>query len=136
PFAYLLRAVYRKAAAVVAISRFSRDRLLAFGAPQHNLHIVLPGAPQARAFSRDELMAVREKFALDAGPIILAVGRFVRRKGHLTLVRAMPAILDHVPNAQLVIVGRGPMMSAVAREAHTLGVREHVILPGRIEDAD
>ena len=42
-------------------------------------------------------------------PMILAVGRLVARKGYMTLIRAMPKILEQHPGARLVIIGRGHM---------------------------
>ncbi len=42
---------------------------------------------------------------------ILFVGRMEPRKGAKFLLKAMPAILDAVPNARLVVVGSGPLAS-------------------------
>ena len=50
-------------------------------------------------------------------PMLLAVGRLVARKGYMTLLRAMPAILQENPNAKLVIVGRGHMKSSLEKNA-------------------
>ncbi|GMV99748.1 MAG: glycoside hydrolase [Candidatus Hydrogenedentota bacterium] len=136
PFAAVLRRIYRNAAAVIAISRFTRDKLVAFGASKENLHIVLPGAAEPLPISGEEMDAVRRRYVLEGARVILAVGRFIPRKGHLTLVRAMPEILAQAPDAVLVMVGRGPTLSAVAREAHALGVRDHVVLPGRLSDRE
>lgn len=140
--ARLLRRVYRRAAAVIAISRFTRGRLLEFGVPPSAVSVVLPGAPGPPTVSENDLEEVRHRFVLDGRNggtpprVILAVGRFVRRKGHLTLVRALPQILERHPESILVLVGRGPEMSVVAKTAWKLGVRDHVLLPGSVSDGD
>ncbi len=55
------------------------------------------------------------------GPLVISVGRLVRRKGHDTLLRAWPEVLRKHPEARLVIVGDGPMrrrLTAAARAFH------------------
>ena len=59
-------------------------------------------------------------------PMLLAVGRLVARKGYMTLLRAMPAILQENPNAKLVIVGRGHMKSSLEKNAKKLGVSDSI----------
>ncbi len=59
-------------------------------------------------------------------PMLLAVGRLVARKGYMTLLRALPEILQHHPGARLVIVGRGHMKKRLLKNAKKLGV-EHAI---------
>jgi phosphatidylinositol alpha-1,6-mannosyltransferase len=58
--------------------------------------------------------------------MILAVGRLVARKGYMTLIRALPAILQEHPGARLVIVGRGHMKKRLLKNARKLGV-EHAL---------
>ena len=59
-------------------------------------------------------------------PMILAVGRLVARKGYMTLIRALPAVLEEFPGARLVIVGRGHMKKRLLKNARKLGV-EHAL---------
>ncbi len=64
-------------------------------------------------------------------PLLLAVGRLVARKGHRTLLKAMPSILKEHPGARLVIVGRGHMRKTLMRQAKRLGIGHAVhIQPG------
>jgi glycosyltransferase involved in cell wall biosynthesis len=64
-------------------------------------------------------------------PLLLAVGRLVARKGHRTLLRAMPMVLKEHPGARLVIIGRGHMRRTLMRQAKRLGVAYAVhIQPG------
>jgi phosphatidylinositol alpha-mannosyltransferase len=65
----------------------------------------------------------------DGGFNILFVGRMEPRKGTKFLLKAMPAILDAVPNARLVVVGGGPLASYY--ESHMLErCREHIEFTG------
>ena len=46
----------------------------------------------------------------------------------MTLLRAMPRILENNPNAKLVIVGRGHMKSSLEKTAKKLGISESIFI--------
>lgn len=132
----LIRRVYNGATAVIAISGFTRDKLIEYGVDSRGVRVVHPGASPATLRSAEEVDGLRHRFVLENTRVILAVGRLIERKGHRSLVAAMPRILDAVPNAHLVIVGQGPTMSACSRLARELGIRDGVTFAGRLDDAD
>ena len=134
--AALLRRIYARAERTVAISRFTRDQLEAFGAEPARISLVMPGARCNGTVEPEVLEEVRRKYIVDTKHMILAVGRLVARKGHETLVQALPGILERYPDALLVLVGQGPRMSATLKLAGRLGVRQNLLVPGRLPDAD
>lgn len=136
PLAWLYRLIYSQARKVIAISTFTRESLIEFGAREMKIVTILPGAQSERPISADRINEARTRYVLDGKRVILAVGRLVPRKGHLALIRAMPRVLDSEPNAHLVVVGRGPAVSSCSREAVKLGVREHVTLAGRLSEEE
>jgi len=91
---WLLRKVYANARVVVSISQFTRDQLAAFGADGHNVAVVYPGAALGGDVSDRVLAATRHRFVLEDCRVILAVGRLIPRKGQVTLVRALPRLLE------------------------------------------
>lgn len=132
----LLRRVYLRSRCVVAISSFTAQKLEEFGVPSSHIEMILPGATASRKFSKGELAEIKTKFSLDTKHVILSVGRFVRRKGHDTLIKALPRILEEFPDAVMVLVGRGPRMEPTARLAEELGVSDHVRMTGRLPRAE
>lgn len=44
----------------------------------------------------------------EGGPIILAVGRFIKWKGFHYLIQAIPFVLNSYPNARFILIGSGP----------------------------
>jgi glycosyltransferase involved in cell wall biosynthesis len=56
----------------------------------------------------DERAAARDRLELGDGPLVVAVGRISRQKGHDVLLEAWRAVLAAVPAARLVVVGDGP----------------------------
>lgn len=136
PAGRLLRRVYANAASVAAISRFTRDKLAEYGIDEKRIHVIHPGAEIPPAHNTARIAAARARYLLEGKRVILAVGRLVPRKGHLTLIEALARVLPRVPDAHLVIVGQGPLMSACCRLAHKLAIRERVTFAGRLEDND
>lgn len=132
----LLRRVYRRSRLVVAISGFTRERLVKFGVPDSRIETIFPGASPSRQAPEEAMAAVKEKLVLDAGRVVLSVGRLIPRKGHVTLVRALPKILASCPDVVLVMVGRGSSIAEVGQCAQELGVRDRIRVPGRLSDEE
>lgn len=132
----LLKQVYEGARAVVAISGYTRARLVEFGVAAERIAVIPPGAPEPRPLDEAALSAIRQKYAIGDERIILAVGRFIARKGHITLVWALPRVLERFPETLLVAVGRGETLRPALQEAHALRVRQHTLFPGCVSDED
>lgn len=129
-----LRRIYRDARLTVAISRYSRQRLEQFAGPGPRVATIHPGAPGAALVAVSAQRAVRARFDLDDGPLVFALGRFIPRKGHATLVKAFARVLDRHPRAHLVMAGRGPTRAACMEKARALGIEGHVHCPGYLDD--
>ncbi|HPO12872.1 MAG TPA: glycosyltransferase family 4 protein [Candidatus Hydrogenedentes bacterium] len=132
----LLRNVYRCAETTVAISRFTRRNLEDFGVPHDHISVILPGANLPTPIHEDAIQKIRTRFGLGDSKIILAVGRFIPRKGHITLVTALPEICEHCPNTHLVMVGRGPCREECLEKAKAMGIEGQVHCPGYLPEAD
>ena len=63
-------------------------------------------------------------------PLLLAVCRLEAQKGLDTALRA----LADVPEATLLVLGEGPDRAALESLAASLGVRDRLLLPGRVGD--
>lgn len=76
---------------------------------------------------------VRERLGLDPSrPVLLSVSRFVPRKGQDALIKAMPQILDAVPDAVLLLVGDGPNRKRLQSLTHEHRVDNQVIFAGAV----
>jgi len=72
--------------------------------------------------------------SLGDAPFILAVGRFMPRKGQMTLVRAMPKVLQAHPQVHLILAGRGLRLAECEAEIRALGLQEQVHCPGYVDE--
>lgn len=69
-------------------------------------------------------------------PLIVSVGRLVRRKGQDRLIEALPAIRKRVSDAALVIVGEGPYRAKLEARIRELDLELHVQLVGHAPIAE
>jgi glycosyltransferase involved in cell wall biosynthesis len=75
--------------------------------------------------------ASRNQWAIPpAAPLIGAIGRMVWQKGFKYLIRAVPEILEIVPEARFLIVGDGPLRSNLQGLVNKLGVCDKITLTG------
>lgn len=79
---------------------------------------------------------VRNKFCGKDELMVLFVGRLVERKGPNYLVEAFRKVAAAVPKAKLVVVGGGPMESALKQQAEELGIQGKVIFTGEITNTE
>ncbi|WP_417737609.1 glycosyltransferase family 4 protein [Rosistilla oblonga] len=67
--------------------------------------------------------------------VLLTVGRLQQRKGHDTVIRALPELLIKFPNLLYVIAGNGEERQRLQALAEQLGVLQQVEFLGEISDA-
>lgn len=131
----------RKADLVLAVSRYTRDRLVQDAGLHSQLVQILPNT-----FSPDRFMIAprSSRLLLKYGltpetPVILTVCRLAgaeRYKGYDQMVRALPQILREVPDARYLLVGTGPDRPRIEKLAADVGVQDAVVFAGFIPDEE
>lgn len=79
---------------------------------------------------------LRGRLGLSDGPVLLTVSRLVAKKGHETVLRALPAVHESVGPVSYVIAGDGPDRGRFAALARELGLAQWVVFTGRVPEAD
>jgi phosphatidylinositol alpha-1,6-mannosyltransferase len=118
----IMRAVFRRADAIIANSRFTSGLLRRAGVTG-DIHVVSLGVdmapiPPARA----------------ANPVVLSVGRLVARKGFDRVIDALPALCAQFPALRYEIAGSGPERLELEKRAARLGVGGHVTFLGSVTE--
>ncbi len=132
------RAVYRRATAFIVLSRpFGRELEEQFGVPPDRIHVV-PGGVQVSRFAISATRAeARARLGWPADRrIVLSVRRLARRMGLDNLIASVVALREQVPDALVLIAGRGKIAGELEHEIRRLGVEDHVRLIGFVPDAD
>ncbi|MCQ5204314.1 glycosyltransferase, partial [Mordavella massiliensis] len=65
-----------------------------------------------------------------------SLSRLAYEKNIQALIEALPDILQHRPDAQLLIVGDGPARETLERQVVKMGLSDHVQFTGEIKNED
>lgn len=79
--------------------------------------------PSRSRFSRAEM---RDRLGMGEAPMLITVARLTEQKRHEVLLRALPRVLRHHADTQLLLVGCGPLQSMLQQMADDLGIANHV----------
>ncbi|HNQ51516.1 MAG TPA: glycosyltransferase family 4 protein [Candidatus Omnitrophota bacterium] len=100
---------------VIAVSEQVKEHLVFdLGIGERMIRLVhngidVPFFAAARDITADERRALRASIGLADGPVVGLIARLSDVKGHQYLIHAMKLVLNRHPDAQLLIVGEGPM---------------------------
>ncbi|MEY4764597.1 MAG: glycosyl transferase, group 1 [Pseudomonadota bacterium] len=136
---WVVKLKYRLYDEVVTISDGIRQVLLSEGVPPAKVHCVLSAVDtdQYRPEGRSaDLAWFREEFKLKPDALTIGmVAQFIARKGHHTLLDALPAVLAQHPQTQVILFGQGPLTDEIRSlvQASPL-LSKHVQLPGFRKD--
>ena len=132
------RYAFRRAAWVTACSEDLRTRAIRIGADAARSEVTPYGVDVTR-FRPDR--AARERLrrghsiARDA-EVVLAAGRFVRKKGFEYLIDAVAALAPRRPALRLVLAGNGDLDGELRRRAAAQGVADRVLRLGAVTQSD
>jgi teichuronic acid biosynthesis glycosyltransferase TuaC len=119
-----------RAAGLLAVSGALKADMAASGINADKIMVHYTGLDQSRFMPRDR---ATEKARLGiAGPLILSVGALIPRKGQDLLISALPAL----PDAMLLLAGRGESESDYRALAAKLGVADRVSFLGSVPHDD
>lgn len=127
---------YGRADAVIAISRAVAAALVASGIRESRIEIVPSGIDLARTFEPAAPDTLARLGVAVGSPLIVQVSQLVDHKDPLTFVRAIAEVRRSIPDVQAVLVGEGPLRSAVEAEIERLGLNGALHLAGYRTDAD
>jgi glycosyltransferase involved in cell wall biosynthesis len=101
--------LFQEADCVIAVSEFIRSKLIDKGCPPEKILVHYIGV------DTDKFTAAP---SVQRKPIILFVGRLVAKKGCKHLIRAMAQVQKVIPEAELVVIGGGPLHSSLRQMAN------------------
>lgn len=137
PFTLAMKIISRQVNHLTYLGEFTRSAIaqaISNSAGQSMVKIA-PGI-DTNHFSPQDATQLRSELGLTNKKVIVSVGRLVHRKGQDVLIEAMPAIIEKVPDAHLLMIGEGPYRGYLETRVKSLGIRERVTFIGRIQYAD
>jgi len=130
---FLLSRVLADACLVMANSQSTREALLALDIPSDKIRVLNPPVDTQRFRPDIDSSVIVQKHGLKSKRVILTAARLVRVKGVDTVIKALPKVLEAVPNTVYLIVGDGPLRGELEQLAEASGVRDHVFFAGAVD---
>jgi glycosyltransferase involved in cell wall biosynthesis len=93
-----------------------------------NTHLITPGVDVEYFTPSLDRRKFRRYLCLADQPLVLSVTRLDPEKGLRDLLRAVPLVMEKIPDVRVVVVGQGPEKNQLAKLAKSLGIDQNVIL--------
>lgn len=133
-FGALARAIFASSRMNTACSGDLYRRALALGAMPATTH-VLPYGVAVDEFdpASGNRAWIESRFGIAPQvPLVVAVGRFVYKKGFHTLIDALVELRRTYPQLRLLLAGYGDLHDAYIQRARELGVIDMLVMPGQL----
>ena len=136
--AWLVKIALKNAEAILTISTFSRDELSRMGVSKNKIFIFPLGVDTQLFQPQTPSRRLINMFHLEEKKVILTIARLVERKGIDKLIKALYLVKKSVPEAFLLIIGRGPeeiklrnlvKKYKLEKDVKFVGMVEHHLLP-------
>lgn len=122
--------LYRRTAAVFTVSRQIEARCREVGLPSERTFWIPGAADLPRFGGAADPAPIRQEFALGSAPVIVSVSRLAPNRGHEALLAAFRVLLDTLPQARLLLVGKGETRLRLEQLVAALGLAGRVIFTG------
>jgi glycosyltransferase involved in cell wall biosynthesis len=117
---------------IVTVSYAMRDELVGLGYPEGKIRVIYNAVDEKKydpaKVPKDVVRELRNRLGIGESPMVFFVGRLSWVKGADSLVQAMPYVLKEVPDAKLVVVGKGEQEGMLTDMVRRLGIEKNVIL--------
>ena len=119
---------------LVCISDATLEACLARGGDPKRCSVIPVGIDRTSRRPANPKRAADLRASLGGGPVLLTVGRLVRRKGVAHFIaKVLPRLGGRMP-AHYVVVGDGPDRAAIERAVDRAGMSHAVTLMGQVDD--
>ena len=128
-----LRHAFRHASSVVLVSEYTRRLFREFSGRDGE---VIPNGADPERFrilALEEAARTLAEIGVPPGRLLITVGNVTPRKGQDVVVRALPRLLERVPDARYVVAGLPTDADRISRLAADCGVSGRVHLVGRLD---
>ena len=135
----VLRRVAESVDVMTYVSEWCRARIAPALSPAAQTRMVRlsPGVDPARFYPGCGGRETRRALGIGPdAPVVVCLGRLVRRKGQDTLVEAWPQVLNRHPDAVLLVVGTGPDEARLRRMADKAGLSGSIHFAGLAAEED
>jgi len=127
----LTRYALNKAEVVTCNSETVRNELIKLGVDPAKISKIYQGIDMQK-FSPEQGKKFKDRLGLQGRPVVISIRSFKPVYNIEALIRAIPLVLKHVPQASFIIAGEGEQREYLENLASSLGCAANVGFVGRI----
>ena len=101
-----------------------------------HIAVIPTGVDTAMFNPKNSGTAMREKYGLDGGKVILTVGRIAWEKNLDLILEGFKKLNEQYPETKLMVAGEGPAKAHAKQMARDLGIQDSTFFPGFVPDED
>ncbi len=119
---------------IVAVSKFLKEIILSIGVNPSKIKLIYNGTNLDQFNPKISGDKIKSKLKIENNFNILTVRKFFHRKGLQYLIKAISLLKEKISNVKLIMIGYGPLESSLKSLTKKLGLQDHVLFLGRIEN--
>jgi glycosyltransferase involved in cell wall biosynthesis len=119
------RRIMENANRITAVSRYTRDVTVPKGL-HYKTEVIYNGVDVERFTPRSDGSEIRKKFGVENQPLLLTNARLITQKGLSYLIDALVMLKKEIKDANLIIIGKGPLKDELAKQAVRNGIQDSV----------
>jgi len=127
-------AMAKKASLIVAVSKYSHDKILEHYTIEEDKIRIIPNGVDVEKFKPTDSVASKRQFGFGDEPMVLFVGSLVPRKGLPYLVEAAKKVVKQQADTKFVIVGDGPLRKQLDESLNKAGLLSNFVFLGNIKE--
>lgn len=135
-----VRVWLRRVDAIWVISDFTRKRMNDWAGLSDSIFMLLPNAIHLERFGPAERRVdLQARFGLKGRKVLMTLARLSsleRYKGIDEVLEVLPRLLEQEPTLIYLIAGSGDDRSRLEAKAQSLGLEQHVVFAGFVEEAE
>ena len=120
---------------IVAVAEAAKKNLTDTGVDAKKISVIINGVEPMRVASAEEVKALRGRLGIAPDDFVCGLSaRLEPYKGHRYLLETAAIVLRDHPNVRFLLVGDGSCRADLEAQAVSLGVADHVIFTGFVDD--
>ncbi len=132
----IIQKSFKRADKIITVSHFAKKKLVEIGIPESKIVVIHPGVDPEKFRPKPEPSPIRKRYRLEKKKVILTISRLGEHKGHANVIRALPQVLEKIPESVYLVVGSGEKEDRLKGLVKELGLEDKVIFTGEVEEEE
>lgn len=125
---YIIRLPHDK---LIAVSQMTARQIRELGVPLKKIEVI-PNGVNLEKFN-PKVQSAKKQLGIKEDYVVAFFGRLWKVKGIEYLVKAIPSVVEKIPNVKFIIVGEGPQKESLVKLVKDLDISGHVMFHAPID---